>query len=70
MEFFSSKKSLPIFLSNVKINILTFLFYKENVREKQNLFKISKSLYFLVGGHTDIILTHVLRHLSVPSEKI
>ena len=31
------------------------LFYKKNVSEKLNLFKISKGRYFLPGGRTDII---------------
>ena len=44
-----------MFLSNVKINIWTFLFYKNNVREKVNFFKISKVRYFLLDGWTGII---------------
>ena len=36
LEFLRSKKTLPIFLSNVKISIWTFLFYKKNVRKKVN----------------------------------
>ena len=48
--YFYKKESLPIFLSNVKISIWTFLFYKKNV-----FFKISKGCYFLLGVRTDII---------------
>ena len=43
------------FLSNVKISIWTLLFYKKNIREKVNFFKISKGRYFLPAGRTDII---------------
>ena len=46
-EFSRSKNPLPIFLSNVKINICTFLFYKKSVREKVNFFEISKGRLFL-----------------------
>ena len=44
-----------MFLGNVKISIWTFLFSKKKDREKVNLFRISKSRYFLLGGRTDII---------------
>ena len=42
-------------MSNVKISIWTLLFYKKNIREKVNFFKISKDRYFLPAGRTDII---------------
>ena len=57
-------------MSNVKISIWTFLFYKKKVREKVNLFKISKNRYFLLGSCTHIILTTVLGHLAVLFKKI
>ena len=51
LEFFRSMKDWPKFLSNFKIIIWTFLFYKKNInaffRKKANFFKISKGRYFL-----------------------
>ena len=52
LEFFRSKKA---FFWVIKIGIWTFPFYKKNNHEKENLFKISKSLYFLLGACTNII---------------
>ena len=49
------KNSEPIFLSNVKFRIWTFLFYKKKPREKDHFFKISKDCYYLLGDHRDII---------------
>ena len=54
-----------IFLSNVKISIQFFLFYRKKVREKVNFFKNLKELYFLLCGY----FWHVFRHLSVLSKK-
>ena len=45
-----------MFLSNFKNSIWTFLFYKKNICEKVNIFKILKVRYFLLDGCTDIIL--------------
>ena len=55
MASFRSEKPLPIFLSDIKINIWTFLFYKKKFLGKENLLRISKSRYFLLGGRAGII---------------
>ena len=50
------QKRIAVFiLSNFKISIWTLLFYKKNVRKKAIFFKISKVLYFLLGGCTDAV---------------
>ena len=55
LEFFRSRKSLSIFLSNFKICIWIFLFYQKNVREKVDFLKTFKVCCFLLGGSMDII---------------
>lgn len=59
LEFFRSKKPLPIFSSHVKIRIWTFLFYKKKVPEKVNFFKIFRGRYFVLRVRTDTFLSRL-----------
>ena len=46
LEFCSIKKPQPILLSDAKIGIWNFLFYKENVRQKVFFSKFKRSVGF------------------------